>query len=194
MNGMLPINRQQKLIEWLKEEGALRIADISARFGVSEMTVYRDVNQLAKTKQVIKTSGGIALAENSSLPAANLCSYCLKPVNHTYSVQLITVGQEVEQLCCAHCAFLRYEDKKEEVSHLICKDFLLQTTVSAASAAFLLHAELDLHCCQPQAIPFASLDHAERFQKGFGGTICTFGKALEIILNDRQKGCACTKT
>lgn len=194
MNGMLPINRQQKLIEWLKEEGALRIADISARFGVSEMTVYRDVNHLAKTKQVIKTSGGIALAENSSLPAANLCSYCLKPVNHTYSVQLITVGQEVEQLCCAHCAFLRYEDKKEEVSHLICKDFLLQTTVSAASAVFLLHAELDLHCCQPQAIPFASLDHAERFQKGFGGTICTFGKALEIILNDRQKGCACTKT
>lgn len=194
MNGMLPINRQQKLIEWLKEEGALRIADISARFGVSEMTVYRDVNQLAKTKQVIKTSGGIALAENSSLPAANLCSYCLKPVNHTYSVQLITVGQEVEQLCCAHCAFLRYEDKKEEVSHLICKDFLLQTTVSAASAVFLLHAELDLHCCQPQAIPFASLDHAERFQKGFGGTICTFDKALEIILNDRQKGCACTKT
>ncbi|MCY9206223.1 DeoR family transcriptional regulator [Bacillus atrophaeus] len=191
---MLPINRQQKLIEWLKEEGALRIADISARFGVSEMTVYRDVNHLAKTKQVIKTSGGIALAENSSLPAANLCSYCLKPVNHTYSVQLITVGQEVEQLCCAHCAFLRYEDKKEEVSHLICKDFLLQTTVSAASAVFLLHAELDLHCCQPQAIPFASLDHAERFQKGFGGTICTFGKALEIILNDRQKGCACTKT
>ncbi|MCY8934072.1 DeoR family transcriptional regulator [Bacillus atrophaeus] len=191
---MLPINRQQKLIEWLKEEGALRIADISARFGVSEMTVYRDVNQLAKTKQVIKTSGGIALAENSSLPAANLCSYCLKPVNHTYSVQLITVGQEVEQLCCAHCAFLRYEDKKEEVSHLICKDFLLQTTVSAASAVFLLHAELDLHCCQPQAIPFASLDHAERFQKGFGGTICTFGKALEIILNDRRKGCACTKT
>ncbi|MCY8496411.1 DeoR family transcriptional regulator [Bacillus atrophaeus] len=191
---MLPINRQQKLIEWLKEEGALRIADISARFGVSEMTVYRDVNQLAKTKQVIKTSGGIALAENSSLPAANLCSYCLKPVNHTYSVQLITVGQEVEQLCCAHCAFLRYEDKKEEVSHLICKDFLLQTTVSAASAVFLLHAELDLHCCQPQAIPFASLDHAERFQKGFGGTICTFDKALEIILNDRQKGCACTKT
>ncbi|PRS06200.1 hypothetical protein C6W22_15385 [Bacillus atrophaeus] len=191
---MLPINRQQKLIEWLKEEGALRIADISARFGVSEMTVYRDVNQLAKTKQVIKTSGGIALAENSSLPAANLCSYCLKPVNHTYSVQLITVGQEVEQLCCAHCAFLRYEDKKEEVSHLICKDFLLQTTVSAASAVFLLHAELDLHCCQPQAIPFASLDYAERFQKGFGGTICTFGKALEIILNDRQKGCACTKT
>ncbi|MEC0696532.1 DeoR family transcriptional regulator [Bacillus atrophaeus] len=191
---MLPINRQQKLIEWLKEEGALRIADISARFGVSEMTVYRDVNQLAKTKQVIKTSGGIALAENSSLPAANLCSYCLKPVNHTYSVQLITVGQEVEQLCCAHCAFLRYEDKKEEVSHLICKDFLLQTTVSAASAVFLLHAELDLHCCQPQAIPFASLDHAARFQKGFGGTICTFGKALEIILNDRQKGCACTKT
>lgn len=60
---------------------------------------------------------------------------------------------------------LRYADKTEEVSHLICRDFLLQTTVSAGSAYFVVNAELNLHCCQPQAIPFATLDHAERFQK-----------------------------
>lgn len=51
---MLPINRQQHILTWLKEEGALRISDISARFGVSEMTVYRDVNQLVQSNQVIK--------------------------------------------------------------------------------------------------------------------------------------------
>ncbi|MFP9052204.1 DeoR family transcriptional regulator, partial [Enterococcus faecalis] len=46
---MPPINRQQHILKWLKEEGSLRISDISARFGVSEMTVYRDVNQLVQS-------------------------------------------------------------------------------------------------------------------------------------------------
>lgn len=161
---MLPINRQQHILKWLKEEGSLRISDISARFGVSEMTVYRDVNQLVQSNQVIKTAGGITLPARTP-QTDHMCSYCLKPVNQAHSVQLITVNQDIEQLCCAHCAFLRYADKTEEVSHLICRDFLLQTTVSAGSAYFVVNAELNLHCCQPQAIPFAALDHAERFQK-----------------------------
>ncbi|MDG3075293.1 DeoR family transcriptional regulator [Bacillus halotolerans] len=189
---MLPINRQQHILEWLKKEGALRISDISQRFGVSEMTVYRDVNQLVQSNQVIKTAGGITLPVRTP-QADHTCSYCLKPANQAYSVQLITVTQDIEQLCCAHCAFLRYADKTEEVSHLICKDFLLQTTVSAASAYFIVNAELNLHCCQPQAIPFATLDHAERFQKGFGGTVRTFDQALEDMLRDRKKHCTCTK-
>lgn len=81
---------------------------------------------------------------------------------------------------------LRYADKTEEVSHLICRDFLLHTTVSAGSAYFVVNAELNLHCCQPQAIPFATLDHAERFQKGFGGAVRTFDQALEDMLQDRK--------
>lgn len=51
---MLPINRQQHILKWLKEEGSLRISDISARFGVSEMTVYRDVNQLVQSIRSLK--------------------------------------------------------------------------------------------------------------------------------------------
>ncbi|ARW37532.1 DeoR family transcriptional regulator [Bacillus amyloliquefaciens] len=190
---LLPIHRQQTLLEWLKEEGPLKISDISERFGVSEMTVYRDVNQLADANRIIRTPGGITLPPASE-QSANQCGYCLRPIQHSYSVQLITVSQAVEQMCCIHCAILRYEDKKEEVSHVICKDFLLQTTLTAASAYFLVHADIDLHCCRPQAIPFSTLDYAERFQKGFGGVICTFDKAADIILHDRQKGCTCSKT
>ncbi|KXZ12620.1 hypothetical protein AXI59_05915 [Bacillus nakamurai] len=190
---MLPINRQQKMLEWLKQEGVLKISDISERFGVSEMTVYRDVNQLAESNRIIKTPGGITLP-SASEQNANQCGYCLRPIQHSYSVQLITASQSVEQMCCIHCAILRYEDKKEEVSHVMCKDFLLQTTITAASAYFLVNAEIDLHCCQPQAIPFSTIDYAKRFQKGFGGVICTFDQAAEIILHDRQKGCTCSKT
>lgn len=51
---LLPIHRQQTLLEWLKEEGPLKISDISERFGVSEMTVYRDVNQLADANRIIR--------------------------------------------------------------------------------------------------------------------------------------------
>lgn len=147
-----------------EKEGALRISDISQRFGVSEMTVYRDVNQLVQSNQVMKTAGGITLPVRAP-QADHMCSYCLKPANQAYSVQLITVTQDIEQLCCAHCAFLRYADKTEEVSHLICKDFLLQTTVSASSAYFVVNAELNLHCCQPQAIPLRLLTMLNVFKK-----------------------------
>ena len=110
---MLPIHRQQTLLEWLKEEGALKISDISERFGVSEMTVYRDVNQLADANRIIRTPGGITLPPASER-SANQCGYCLRPIQHSYSVQLITVSQAVEQMCCIHCAILRYEDKRKK--------------------------------------------------------------------------------
>jgi len=55
---MLPIERKQQILTWLQEEETLRVAEISERLEVSEMTVYRDIASLVKEQKVLKTSNG----------------------------------------------------------------------------------------------------------------------------------------
>ncbi|WP_251551621.1 DeoR family transcriptional regulator [Neobacillus muris] len=189
---MGPTERQKQILSWLAEEEKLSIAEISKRFNVSEMTIYRDIKPLLEEKKINKTSGGISLVNISQVPPHS-CTYCLKDINHRHPVQIITKQGKVEQLCCPHCGLLRYSDIEKQVSQIICHDFLRNTTISAKMAYFLLDSDFQLNCCQPQAITFDSLIDAERFQKGFGGTIWRFDEAVKEVSKrmngDRSCGC-----
>lgn len=187
---VLPIERRQQILTWLKQEESLRIVEISNRLNVSEMTVYRDLKPLIDQQKILKTSNGITLSIPNNVSRDN-CTYCLRPTNSRLSVQLIKVNQQVENTCCAHCGLLRYEDIKEEIGQIICKDFLKDTTISAKMATFLMNADLSLNCCQPQVIPFDSLQQAKQFQKGFGGDIYNFEEALIAIHNEMNGHTAC---
>ena len=191
---MLPLERQHQILSWLDQEGTLSIAEISKRLNVSEMTIYRDIKPLLEGKKINKTSGGISLVTISN-NSPNSCSYCLKELNNRHPVQIITTHQTVEQLCCPHCGLLRYKDIEKNVSQIICRDFLQNTTISAKLAYFLFDADFNLNCCQPQVLTFESLIYAERFQKGFGGTIFRFDEAAKEVSN-RMSGdifCGCHK-
>lgn len=189
---MLPIERRQQLLEWLKDEGALSITEISKRLHVSEMTIYRDIKPLIDENKILKTSGGISLAPVTTA-SSTACTYCFKEANNRHPVQIITHDLRVEQLCCPHCGLLRYKDIEKEVSQIICRDFLHNTTISAKMAYFLIEADFNLNCCQPQVLTFDSLKQAEQFQKGFGGRILSFEEAIEEIQTrmNGKKGCCC---
>ncbi|WP_462410607.1 DeoR family transcriptional regulator [Neobacillus sp. Marseille-QA0830] len=189
---MLPIERQRQILSWLSEEEILSIAELSKRLNVSEMTVYRDIRPLMEENKIHKTSGGISLV-NILKVSPNSCTYCLKELPDRHPVQIITHHQTVEQLCCPHCGLLRYKAIEKNVSHIICRDFLSNTTISAKLAYFLLGADFHLNCCQPQVLTFESLAYAERFQKGFGGYILPFNEAVnEISLRmNGDTGCGC---
>lgn len=178
---MLPIERQQHILTWLEQEGTMRVSEISKRLEVSEMTVYRDLKPLIDQNKVLKTSKGIALVTQAFQSGNNRCSYCHKELNTRMSVQLIKKNQHVEQTCCPHCGLLRFRDIKNDVSQIICQDFLKDTTISAKTATFFLNANIHLNCCEPQVIAFESLKQAKQFQKGFGGTIFGFEEAIEAI-------------
>ena len=188
---MLPVKRQQQILTWLDEEGTLKVSEVSKRLGVSEMTVYRDIKPLIDQEKVLKTSNGITLVPqlqtNDSL---NHCSYCYKPSSSRLVVKLIKVGHQVEHTCCAHCGLLRYQEIENEVSQIICNDFLKDTTISAKMATFLMNADIHLNCCQPQVIAFESIKQAKQFQSGFGGEIYTFEEAIQAIdVEMNGKGC-----
>ncbi|MFD6210965.1 DeoR family transcriptional regulator [Peribacillus sp. NPDC060253] len=177
---MLPIDRQQQILTWLQQEETLRVSDISKRLEVSEMTVYRDLKPLIDQRKVFKTSNGIALIAQSYM-SSNHCSYCYKDSNTRLSVQLINKNQHVEHACCPHCGLLRFQEIENDISHIICHDFLKDTTISAKLATFLINADINLNCCQPQVIAFESIKQAKQFQLGFGGQIYSFKKAIQAI-------------
>jgi DeoR family transcriptional regulator, copper-sensing transcriptional repressor len=191
---MLPIERREQMLTWLDKEGTLSTTEISNRLNVSEMTVYRDIKPLIEEKKVIKTSGGICLAQET-IVSSTACTYCLKESNNRHPVQIITHDLRVEQLCCPHCGLLRYKDIEKDVSQIICRDFLQNTTISAKMAYFLMDADFNLNCCQPQVLAFDSLILAEQFQKGFGGSVLRFNEAIDEIQKrmNGHMGCGCNK-
>lgn len=189
---MMPIERQKQILLWLEQESSLKITELSSRLKVSEMTVYRDLQPLIEQQKVQKTSNGISMAAPISIPAG-VCSYCLKPANSRMAFQLIKKTQQVEQTCCAHCGLLRYQDIESEVAQIICQDYLKDTTISAKMAVYLFDADLQLNCCEPQAIPFDNAVQAKQFQAGFGGEIVRFEQAIERISNEMNGSICCKK-
>ncbi|MGH9667339.1 MAG: DeoR family transcriptional regulator, partial [Bryobacteraceae bacterium] len=58
--------RQDQVLGLLRECTSASIPDMAKQFGVSEMTVRRDLERLAESGQVIRTPGGARLARSFS--------------------------------------------------------------------------------------------------------------------------------
>ncbi len=180
---MLRPDRQRKIKEWIFEEKSIRISELSERLGVSEMTIHRDLRPLIEEGIIAKTFGGIMLVESSPSLAGRIdaCSYCVKKVHERLAYRLIISNQKVETACCAHCGLLRQQQLGKKVKQALCQDFLLQTTISAPSAWFVMDTTLDVGCCQPQVLTFAQRTHAESFVKGFAGAVYSFEEAMHKV-------------
>ncbi|RFU60926.1 DeoR family transcriptional regulator [Peribacillus glennii] len=188
---MLPIERQQLIQTWIEEEGSLRVSELSKRLNVSEMTVYRDIKPLVEQNKIIKTSSGIIQAPVKTA-SFNACVYCMKEAHSRHTVQIIGLEKTVEQACCLHCGLLYYAENEANVSHLLCNDFLYDTTMSATTGTFLIGADLHINCCHPQVVAFSTVVQAEKFQKGFGGDLYTLSEAMNALLRKTDCGCSCS--
>lgn len=60
------IERRQRVLELLEERGELTVADLSADFGVSEMTVRRDFDALEREQAIKRVRGGAISAVSRS--------------------------------------------------------------------------------------------------------------------------------
>ena len=58
--------RQQSILQLLDARGQLTIADLSARFSVSEMTIRRDLAQLERDGLLRRTHGGAVRIQSGS--------------------------------------------------------------------------------------------------------------------------------
>lgn len=160
---------------------SMKISELSSKFNVSEMTIHRDLKPLIEEGFVVKTFGGVTLANNVELPKENTCIYCHQNINDRLSFRLILNNDQIESTCCPHCGLLRYEQVQDNVVQVMCQDFLRSTTINARYAYFVMDTSLDLGCCKPQALPFELKEHAKNFTQGFGGKIYSFKEAMKIV-------------
>ncbi|MBP1965338.1 DeoR/GlpR family DNA-binding transcription regulator [Paenibacillus aceris] len=63
---MLPLQRKQALLNYISEHGAATMKELSDHFGVSEMTIRRDLNVLEKEKHVLRSHGGVVYRDSPS--------------------------------------------------------------------------------------------------------------------------------
>ena len=54
--------RRQEILLLLQEQGRVGVADLSHRFGVSEVTIRGDLQALAQERLIVRTHGGAVLA------------------------------------------------------------------------------------------------------------------------------------
>ena len=62
---MLAIERKNQILTILQDEKKVVVAELSAKFGVSEETIRRDLEKLEKEGYVVKAYGGAVLNENA---------------------------------------------------------------------------------------------------------------------------------
>lgn len=181
---MLPIERLARIKEMVLEKENVKIADLSEQLNVSEMTIHRDVKQLVDEGFVVKTFGGISLAQTSSSTQAthhNSCVLCHRSISDRFAYQLLLTDNRTERACCAHCGLIRQLQIEEQVVQAITYDIFTGTTMGANIAYFVINPSVQITCCQPQVLAFDSKVNAEKFVKGFGGQAYTLQQTLREI-------------
>lgn len=60
---MLQLERQNQLLQWLQNKGFLSTIEVARHFGVSQMTIWRDIESLEEQGLVKRVHGGLAIPD-----------------------------------------------------------------------------------------------------------------------------------
>ena len=181
MDSRLPDRRRAEILEWLNERGSLTIEALAERFGVSAMTIHRDIDRLAADGAVRKVRGGVLPAADPAQgsPTQARCAMCGKAVPRRTAWVVTPNEGEQWQACCAHCGLLRLHHATGRQS-VLAADFLYGQMVNAYQATYVLGSDVTL-CCVPSVLCFATRHDAERYARGFGGELLDFPAALAAV-------------
>jgi DeoR/GlpR family transcriptional regulator of sugar metabolism len=101
------MNRKEQILE-LIAKGYNSVKTLAEHFGVSLMTIYRDVRELEREGKIVRRHGELLLKreEEKQVQEIGVCAYCGKlsdkRLEFVYRLRNKTVCA-----CCAHCGLLR---------------------------------------------------------------------------------------
>lgn len=198
---MRSTERRKQLLSWLETEGTLSLAELVAKFGVSKMTIHRDL-ELLETRQVLKRiHGGAARLERAPRDRDGRielktepgpCLICYRPPSQQLLYMITMKNGEQKVACCPHCGISAHLLHPEQVAMALTSDFLSGRLHSAQHSYFVM-GSVAAPCCKPSLLTFADEEMARRFQIGFGGTMGRFQDALDYLEKDmclhESEGC-----
>ena len=173
------IDREKKILELLQQQGSASIQELVDAFGVSNMTIHRDLNKLMEAGHLQKKHGGVTLANKSAISVEGQCAMCGKP-NSERTIFIVNLENgEQKRACCVHCG-LMIQSQTKNVWQSLTTDYLHGHKISANQAFYLLGSDLSI-CCVPSILSFGSQKEAEKFRKGFGGRIANIDETLNYL-------------
>ena len=177
----IPAERRTLIIDLLERTGSVKIRELQTMFGVSHMTVHRDLDQLAEEGQLRKVRGGAVIARpiERATTGETRCDLCGMRVPPRTEVILTKKDKSQLHACCAHCGLLLLNDEAG-VESALGRDFLYNRITNLFQAHFLIDSSVR-PCCMPSTLCFATAAEAQGFQNGFGGVVLSYQAALEHL-------------
>ncbi len=110
---------------------------------------------------------------------ADKCPMCGMNIagNENTAYEITYTDGTTETYCCPHCGLYMHAEKKDAVKSARARDFISGEWMDPAKMTFVFKSSA-VPACAPSWIGFADKAEAEKFQKGFGGTVYSFEEAL----------------
>jgi DeoR/GlpR family transcriptional regulator of sugar metabolism len=89
---MLAAMRQAKILEQVKQAGGVRVSDLSQMLGVSDMTIRRDLETLARQGLVAKVHGGATTIEYGSTDEPGFAAKSIREPREKEAIAAQAVG------------------------------------------------------------------------------------------------------
>lgn len=174
---ILPSQRQDQILKWLQEKQSLTIDEMVQFFGVSIMTIHRDLDALAQMGLVEKVYGGVML-NKAKTDDSSTCPMCNSTISDRTRFIIKLATSDTTQACCPHCGLMLMDG--QAVKSALTRDFLYERVTNVLQATYVMGSHVIL-CCSPSVLCFAIREDAERFQMGFGGQVMTYEEAQAAL-------------
>lgn len=175
---LLAAERRQKILAEVRKRGVVRTAQLARLFGVSEMTVHRDIEFLEAQGLVSKIFGGAVFRGQGD--HTTVCGVCgAKPGRYLDFTVILRDGSSFTS-CCPHCGLLLMGRLGKAVETAVTFDFISRQTISAWTATYVL-ASRAAPCCDPSVLAFREREDADRFRQGFDGCTADLDESMEWL-------------
>lgn len=183
---MLAADRQRRTLELVDSNGSVLVSDLVDEFGVSRMTINRDLDYLAGTGAVTKVHGGAISTTHAAASSLQQCLMCGMEIGDRTAMTLFHTGGTQSQACCPHCGLMLLS-QQSDVTSAMAFDFIGGQIVNVRTATFLVAPDVTV-CCSPTVLCFEQREDAERFRRGFGGQLMSWEQAQVGIRDHMQLG------
>jgi DNA-binding transcriptional ArsR family regulator len=183
--GNLSNQRQGLILKWLQEKQSLTIQELSQHFGVSTMTIHRDLDTLVEAGFVEKVHGGVTLISEPEIKDnTRFCRMCAMPITPRTMVIIHLISGEILRACCPHCGLLLM--KELAIKSALTPDFIYGRMTNMLQAFYVIESRI-LLCCSPSVLCFTLYEDALSFQVGFGGQIVGYPEALDLMSDKHEQ-------